>query len=139
MTDTDIFSNADSAHLQHAGRRNLNALLARLTAAGITDSRLFFFDVFVCILEPKPVPEWPDDRKATVEDLVMLADYFKYAGLWMRTQFGVKPAGSQDHMVTMLTFTEERWELWKHSLEALAEGDEIPLRATARNALNAMG
>ena len=139
MIDSDMFSNADSAHLQHAGRRNLNAFLARLTAAGVTDSRLFFFDAFGCIREPKPVPVWPDEGIVTVEDLVMLADYFEFAGVWTRTQFGVKPIGSQDHMVPMLTFTEQRWELWKHSLEAHAEDDDFSLRSSARNALDAMG
>ena len=134
-----MFSNADPTHLQHAGRRNLMAFLARLTAASITNSRLFFFDAFVCILKPKPIPEWPADGIVTVEDLVMLEDYFKFAGVWIRTQFGVEPVGSQDHMKQMLTFTAERWEQWKRSLEALAEGGDLALRSSARNALNKMG
>jgi len=53
------------------------AFLAKLTAAGITNSSFFFFDAFVCILEPKPISEWPDDGIVTVEDLVMLEDYFQ--------------------------------------------------------------
>jgi len=134
-----MFSNADPTHLQHAGRRNLMAFLARLTAAGITNSRLFFFDAFVCMLEPQRVSVWPDDGIVAVEDLVMLEDYFKFTGAWMRTQFGVEPVGSQDHMKQMLTFTEERWEQWKQSLEALAKGGDLALRSSARNALNAMG
>jgi len=138
MMDADLFSNADPAHLQHGGRRNLNVFLARLTAAGITNSRLFFFDAFIGILEPKPVPEWPDDGVVTVEDLDMLADYFKFAGVWMRTQFDVEPVGSQDHMVSMLTYTEERWGQWKRSLEALAESGDLTLRSSARRALDAM-
>ena len=134
----DLFSNAEPAHLHHAGRRNLNAYLARMSAAGIADSRAFFIEAFSHILEPNVKTEWPEHRVITEELLVMLEDYFKLASVWMQTQFDVKPVGGPEHLEQMMTFTKERWELWKHSLEALAEGDDLSLRASARNALNAM-
>jgi len=136
---SDLFSNAEPAHLHHAGRRNLNAYLARMSAAGIADSRAFFIEAFSHILEPNVKTEWPEQRMITEELLVMLEDYFKFAGVWMQKQFDVKPVGELEHLKQMMTFTEERWELWKHSLEALAEGGDRTLRSSARNTLNAMG
>jgi len=106
-----------------------------MSAAGIADSRAFFFEAFSHILEPIVKTEWPDQRVITEELLVMLEDYFKFAGVWMQTQFDVKPVGEPEHLEQMMTYTKERWELRKHSLEALAEGHGISLRASARNAV----
>ena len=110
-----------------------------MSAAGIADSRAFFIEAFSHILEPNVNTEWPEQRVITEELLVMLEDYFKFAGVWMQKQFDVKPVGELEHLKQMMTFTEERWELWKHSLEALAEGGDRTLRSSARNTLNAMG
>ena len=136
---TDLFSNAEPAHLHHAGRRNLNAYLARINAAGVVDSKLFFLAAFDHILEPNAERDRPVNREVTVESLVMLKDYFDFAGDWMRKQFDIKPVGQPDHWHTWLTYTKERWEQWKRSLEALAEGRDLTLRFSARNALDAMG
>jgi hypothetical protein len=125
--------------LHHAGRRNLNAYLARINAAGITDSKAFFIEAFGHILEPTERVEWLAVDVITVEDLVMLEDYFKFAGVWMQTQFDVKPVGEPAHLKQMMTYTEERWERWKQNLKALADGGDLNLRFSARDALDAMG
>jgi len=110
-----------------------------MSAAGIADSRAFFIEAFSHILEPNVNTEWPEQRVITEELLVMLEDYFKSAGVWMQTQFDVKPVGEPEHLEQMMTYTKERWEQWKQSLEALADVCDLTLRSSARGALHAMG
>ena len=81
--------------------------------------------------------ELPEDKLSTevsVEDLVMIADYFRFTGAWMKARFGVAPITSK-HLVSSLTYNEIRWEIWKKNLRRLAERSDTRVRAYVNDIL----
>jgi len=102
------------------------AFLARLTVVvGVTDCPVLFFSQFANILE---LPEDRLSTEASIEDLVMIADYFRFTGAWMKARFGVAPI-TDKYLVSSLTYNEIRWEIWKKNLRRLAERGDTRVRA----------
>ena len=103
---------------QDAEKRNLFAFTARLTlVAGMTACPMLFFRHFDRILEP-PQNELP--AEVDTSDLIILADYFRTIGPWIKARFGIVPT-TTEYMQKKLSFTETRWEMWKSNLQKLAQ------------------
>jgi len=107
------------------------AFSARLFVLGIVDCPALFFHQFSHILEPPgEVPAYG----VKLNDLVMIADYFRIAGAWMRARFGVVPYTSI-YLVRDLTYNELRWETWKRNLRRLIEYNNTKGRAAVNDIL----
>jgi hypothetical protein len=112
-----------------AEKRNLMAYFARLSVAGTTACEVYFFDQFADLLGPLEDELFPE---TDVEDLVMIADYFRIAGVWMQAR------NTNEYWAEGLTSTEERWKLWKRGFRMLAERSDSTVRAYVDDILRAM-
>jgi len=108
--------------------------LAELTAAGISPCGDYFLGYTRWILEPEGNIA---DFEVDAEDLLIIEDHCRIAGSWIKTQFGVVPDAPERYRESLL-YTEERWELWKRNLRALADHSNDNVRASVTRILAVM-
>jgi len=100
------------------------AYFARLTVSGITACEVYFFYRFGDLLGPS-------ESNVDVENLVIVADYFKIAGPWMQARSGIVSNTNE-------YYTGERWKLWKNGFRMLATRSDQTVRACVDDILQAM-
>jgi len=118
----------------HCDRRHLMAFLAELTAAGIGPCGDYFLGYTHWILQPQ---DETSDFEVDTENLLIIEDHFTIAGPWIKSQFGVAH-DAPEHWKESVTYTQERWALWKRNLQALAERSDDNVRASITRILVAM-
>jgi len=128
----EFFSNGEPNC--HAERRNLLAYLGRMSVAGITACQIYFVGWSRPILEPQA---GRNHDEVDIQDLLMIEDYFKITGTWMKSQFDIVP-DTHERWQESLTYTTDRWELWKQNLRALGERVDQKRRAKVASILIAM-
>jgi hypothetical protein len=99
--------------------------LAEVTAAGVGPCGDYFLGYTNWILEPQGNAA---DLEVDTENLFIIEDHLRIAGPWIRTQFGVV-RDAPEHYREGLTYSQERWELWKRSLRKLVERGNDDTRA----------
>jgi len=109
----DTFGNDDPS--RRVKRQHLMAFLAGLTAAGISPCFNYFIGNYKYILQPQGNAE---DFVVDSEDLIIIEEYFRIAGPWMKSQFDVVSDVQEGWDNSR---TETGWGQWKRNLRILAE------------------